>query len=83
MPEFYRFRPEARFGHYLMMIGALGEGDCTATSRQYGEYENSIGTGQVHLWFDRPEGGFPRPRRTPTDPDYVRQNGGPDLPAAG
>ena len=29
MPEFYRFRPEARFGHYLMMIGAIGEGDCT------------------------------------------------------
>jgi aromatic ring-opening dioxygenase catalytic subunit (LigB family) len=83
MPEFYRFKPEARFGHYLMMIGALGEGDCTATSRQYGEYENSIGTGQVHLWFDRPEGGFPRPRRTPTDPDYVRQTGGADLLAAG
>jgi hypothetical protein len=59
MPDFYRFKPEARFGHYLMMIGALGEGDCRATSRQYGEYENSIGTGQVHLWFDRPEGGFP------------------------
>jgi aromatic ring-opening dioxygenase catalytic subunit (LigB family) len=83
MPEFYRFKPEARFGHYLMMIGALGEGDCTATSRQYGEYENSIGTAQVHLWFDRPEGGFPRPRRTPSDPDYARQTGGPDLPAAG
>jgi 3,4-dihydroxyphenylacetate 2,3-dioxygenase len=64
MPEFYRFKPEARFGHYLMMIGALGEGDCTAASRQYGEYENSIGTGQVHLWFDRPAGGFPRPRQT-------------------
>ena len=31
-------------------------------ARQYGEYENSIGTGQVHLWFDRPEGGFPRPQ---------------------
>jgi len=83
MPEFYRYRPEARFGHYLMMMGALGEGDCTATSRQYGEYENSIGTGQVHLWFDRPADGFPRPRRTPTDPDYVRQTSGPDLPAAG
>ncbi|CCH79711.1 putative dioxygenase [Nostocoides japonicum T1-X7] len=83
MPEFYRYRPEARFGHYLMMIGALGEGDCTATGRQYGEYENSIGTGQVHYWFDRPEGGFPRSRRTPTDPEYVRQTGGPDLPAAG
>jgi 3,4-dihydroxyphenylacetate 2,3-dioxygenase len=64
MPGFYRYRPEARFGHYLMMIGALGEGDCTATARQYGEYENSVGTGQVHLWFDRPAGGFPRPRST-------------------
>ena len=66
MPEFYRYKPEARFGHYLMMIGALGEGDCTATGRHYGEYENSIGTGQVHFWFDRPADGFPRPRRTPT-----------------
>jgi 3,4-dihydroxyphenylacetate 2,3-dioxygenase len=64
MSEFYRFKPEARFGHYLMMIGALGEGDCTARGRQYGRYENSVGTGQVHLWFDRPAGGFPRPRRT-------------------
>jgi 3,4-dihydroxyphenylacetate 2,3-dioxygenase len=83
MTEFYRYRPEARFGHYLMMIGALGEGDCTATGRRYGEYENSIGTGQVHYWFDQPEGGFPLSRRTPTDPEYVRQTGGPDLPAAG
>jgi 3,4-dihydroxyphenylacetate 2,3-dioxygenase len=83
MGDFYRYRPEARFGHYLMMLGALGEGDCTATGRQYGEYENSIGTGQVHVWFDRPADGFPRPRRTPTDPDYVRQTGGPDRPAAG
>jgi 3,4-dihydroxyphenylacetate 2,3-dioxygenase len=64
MPDFYRFRPEARFGHYLMMAGAIGEGDCTATARQYGDYENSVGTGQVHLWFDRPEAGFPRPRPT-------------------
>ena len=64
MPEFYRFKPEARFGHYLMMIGALGEGDCTAAGRQYGEYENSVGTGQVHLWFDRPAAGFPAPHRT-------------------
>ena len=83
MPDFYRFKPEARFGHYLMMIGALGEGDCHATSRQYGEYENSIGTGQVHLWFDPPEGGFPRSRRTPEDADFIRQNAGPELTAAG
>ena len=45
-----------------MMIGALGEGDSTATSRQYGKYQNSVGTGQVHLWFERPAGKFPRPR---------------------
>jgi 3,4-dihydroxyphenylacetate 2,3-dioxygenase len=83
MPEFMPFRPESMFAHYLMMIGALGEEACTATARQYGEYENSIGTGQVHLWFDRPADGFPRPRETPTDPDYTRQTGGPDLPAAG
>jgi 3,4-dihydroxyphenylacetate 2,3-dioxygenase len=68
MPEFYRFKPEARFGHYLMMAGALGEGENPAPSRRYGEYENSVGTGQVHLWFDRPEGGFPRPRRTHLEP---------------
>jgi 3,4-dihydroxyphenylacetate 2,3-dioxygenase len=68
MPEFYRFKPEARFGHYLMMIGALGEGDCTARSRQYGEYENSVGTAQVHLWFERPAGGFPQPRQTHLEP---------------
>ncbi|MBR7838709.1 hypothetical protein KDL01_35905 [Actinospica durhamensis] len=67
MPEYARFKPEARFGHYLMMIGALGEGDCTAHARRYGEYENAIGTGQAHLWFDRPAGGFPRPRATVPD----------------
>jgi 3,4-dihydroxyphenylacetate 2,3-dioxygenase len=73
MDEYLRFKPEARFGHYLMMIGALGEGACTAAGRQFGEYENSVGTGQVHVWFDRPEGGFPRPRRTRIDDDYRRQ----------
>lgn len=68
MPEFYRFKPEARFGHYLMLAGALGEEDNTAPARHYGEYENSVGTGQVHLWFDRPEGGFPLPHRTHLEP---------------
>lgn len=83
MPEFLRFRPEAKFMHYQMMIGALGESACTAPGRQYGEYENSVGTGQVHVWFDRPADGFPRPQRTPLDPDYARQMGLPDVPAAG
>ncbi|MFF2121903.1 3,4-dihydroxyphenylacetate 2,3-dioxygenase [Kitasatospora sp. NPDC058184] len=58
MDEFRRYRPEAGFSHYLMMAGALGERACTATARQYGEYENAIGTGQAHLWFDRPQGGW-------------------------
>jgi aromatic ring-opening dioxygenase catalytic subunit (LigB family) len=83
MPEFMRHRPESMFAHYLMLAGAVGEGDCTATGRQYGEYENSVGTGQAHVWFDRPDGGFPSSRATPTDPDYIRQMGGPELPAAG
>jgi 3,4-dihydroxyphenylacetate 2,3-dioxygenase len=85
MPEFYRYKPEAKFMHYLMMIGALGEELCTAPARQYGEYENSVGTGQVHLWFDRPAEGFPPAHSTPTDPEYVRQTGGTgaDVPAAG
>jgi 3,4-dihydroxyphenylacetate 2,3-dioxygenase len=83
MDDFLRFRPEAMFAHYLMMAGALGEGDLRATARQYGEYENSIGTGQVHLWFDRPADGFPGTHPTPPDPDFVRQTSGPDLPAAG
>ncbi|MFI0350132.1 3,4-dihydroxyphenylacetate 2,3-dioxygenase [Actinomadura sp. 9N407] len=58
MDEFWKFKPEARFSHYLMMAGALGEQACTARGRQYSAYENSIGTGQVHLWFDRPAGGW-------------------------
>jgi 3,4-dihydroxyphenylacetate 2,3-dioxygenase len=58
MPEFLKFKPEARFSHYLMMIGAMGESDVIAPGRQYGEYENSIGTGQVHIWFDRPAAGW-------------------------
>ncbi|PZT77593.1 MULTISPECIES: 3,4-dihydroxyphenylacetate 2,3-dioxygenase [unclassified Streptomyces] len=58
MDDFWAFRPEAKFFHYLMMAGALGERACTAPGRQYGEYENSVGTGQVLLWFDRPDTGW-------------------------
>jgi 3,4-dihydroxyphenylacetate 2,3-dioxygenase len=45
-----------------MMAGALGERCCTAPGRQYGEYENSVGTGQAHVWFDRPAGGWTESR---------------------
>ena len=58
MPEFLKYRPEARFGPYLIMMGALGEGAVTAPGRLFSEYENSVGTGQVHVWFDRPVNGW-------------------------
>lgn len=58
MPEFLKYKPEARFSHYLMMIGAMGEEKVTAPGRMYSEYENSIGTGQVHIWFDKPANGW-------------------------
>ncbi|MFE7135362.1 catechol 1,2-dioxygenase [Streptomyces sp. NPDC057638] len=66
MPEFAVYRPEAGFAHYLMLAGALGEERCTARARQYGGYENAIGTGQIHLWFDRPDGGWTGPRAAGT-----------------
>src|SRR5947199_352332 len=54
MPEFLVFRPEARFAHYLIMIAALGEAALIAPGRPFSDYENSVGTGQMHIWFDRP-----------------------------
>ena len=60
MPAFHKVRPEAMFGHWLLTAGAIGEDACTAKGIMYSEYENSIGTGQVHVWFPKPEGGFPQ-----------------------
>src|SRR5215472_10262401 len=45
MPEYATVRPEAKFAHYLMMIGALGEEAVTAPGRPFSDYENSVGTG--------------------------------------
>lgn len=56
--EFFKVKPEGRFAHYQMMIAALGGRDCTAPGRLYSKYENSIGTGQVHVWFDQPKHGW-------------------------
>ena len=58
MDDFLRFTPEGRFGHYLMMAAAIGGRECTATGQLYGEYENAVGTGQAHVWFDRPAAGW-------------------------
>lgn len=51
MPEFMAFEPEARFGHYLTLAGALGGEACTLPGARLSEYESGIGTGHVHLWF--------------------------------
>jgi 3,4-dihydroxyphenylacetate 2,3-dioxygenase len=60
MPEFMKFKPEANFSHWLTMAGATGEELNTSKGIMYSEYENSIGTGQVHIYFPAPEGGFPK-----------------------
>lgn len=58
MPEFLTVRPEGKFAHYLMMAAALGERDFSAPGKQISDYENAIGTSQVHVWFDRPATGW-------------------------
>lgn len=58
MEEYYDHDPEGGFGHYLMMLGAIGGRDCTARGEKFSDYENATGTGQVHVWFERPEGGW-------------------------
>lgn len=60
--NFKQFKPEAGFFHYLAMAGAVGEENWKSKGELYSEYENSIGTGQVHYWFPAQEGGFPKPK---------------------
>ena len=58
MDEYRRAAPEGHFGHYLMMAAAIGGERCQAPGERYSEYEASVGTGQVHVWFERPSGGW-------------------------
>jgi len=58
MDAFLQHRPEAHFGHYLMMAAAVGGRACRAKGRLFSDYENATGTSQVHVWFDRPETGW-------------------------
>jgi 3,4-dihydroxyphenylacetate 2,3-dioxygenase len=58
MPEYKRFGPEGKFGHYLIMVGALGGARCHAKGQKFSRYEASVGTGQAHVWFERPDGGW-------------------------
>jgi 3,4-dihydroxyphenylacetate 2,3-dioxygenase len=58
MDEFMRFTPEGRFGHYLQMVAAIGGRECVATGELFSEYESAVGTGQAHVWFERPAAGW-------------------------
>jgi len=58
MDEYRAVSPEGRFGHYLVMVGALGGRRCRARGVQCSEYESAVGTGQVHVVFERPPGGW-------------------------
>jgi 3,4-dihydroxyphenylacetate 2,3-dioxygenase len=46
-----RFHPEGRFAHYLVALGAIGGAACKTRGVQLSEYENAVGTGQVHVLF--------------------------------
>lgn len=58
MDDYMPHNPEGDFGHYLMMIGSVGGPDCIAPGETFSDYENATGTGQVHVWFEKPSGGW-------------------------
>jgi len=58
MDDYMEHAPEGSFGHYLIMLGSIGGRRCTARGELFSDYENATGTGQVHVWFERPEGGW-------------------------
>src|SRR5207248_4309228 len=58
LPEYRSVGPEGHFGHYLIMLGAIGGPECTAKGEPFSEYEASVGPGPVHVWFERPSGGW-------------------------
>ncbi|UGY16264.1 hypothetical protein HAP48_0048680 [Bradyrhizobium septentrionale] len=51
-PDYMRFFPEAWFGHYLIMLGALGGAKFKGAGHPMSRYENHVGTGNIHVWFD-------------------------------
>ncbi len=56
--EYRKHKPEGRFGHYLTMLGAIGGANCTAVGVPFSNYENSVGTAQIHVNFERPLAGW-------------------------
>lgn len=51
-PELRAAAYEGLGGHYLQMVGAMGGRNCTARGHRVSDYENAMGTGNVHIWFD-------------------------------
>jgi aromatic ring-opening dioxygenase catalytic subunit (LigB family) len=52
-PEYLaKYHPEGRFAHYLIALGALGGRACRARGTRLSSYENAVGTGQVHVFFE-------------------------------
>lgn len=58
MDDYMTVNPEGAFGHYLMMLGSVGGAACRARGELFSDYENATGTGQVHVWFGQPSGGW-------------------------
>jgi 3,4-dihydroxyphenylacetate 2,3-dioxygenase len=57
-PEYQKqHHPEGRFAHYLMLLGAIGGPGCGAPGTPLSEYENAVGTGQIHVSFALEEAG--------------------------
>jgi hypothetical protein len=54
--EYESVQPEGRFGHYFQLLGALGGRSCRARGTPLSKYESSLGTGQIHVWFDVRDG---------------------------
>ena len=51
-PDYCRkCHPEGRFAHYLIALGAIGGANCEARGVRLSQYENAVGTGQVHVLF--------------------------------
>jgi 3,4-dihydroxyphenylacetate 2,3-dioxygenase len=56
-PAYRAVNPEGLFGHYLILLGAIGGRASRAPGQRYSDYENALGTGQVHVVFDLVRGG--------------------------
>ena len=71
-PDYRAVRPEGRFGHYFTLLGAIGGRACRAPGRRLSDYENALGTGQVHVLFDLAAGAEPgAPPAVSAEPEPV------------